>query len=334
MLKTAEALKAKGCHVDITTELEPDLSAYEIVHIFNLSRPQDIYLQAVNAKKQGKKIALSTIYGSSFDYDRQARLGLAGLIIRALPYSKVAYLKVGARALLNREFHKGTIYVLLKGYYSLKKRVAEMADIFLPNSESEMKRVLSDHNLKNPKYVVVPNAVDEKVFSLGNVAESEEVKKFKGSVLSVARIEGHKCQLELVKAFEGLPYKLIIIGKPSPNHRKYYDMVKKEAGENVHFIGHLDHDLLAQFYKVAKVHCLISWLETPGLSSLEAGVMGCNLVITEKGDTRDYFGDYAHYCDPDSIESIRDAVIKAYEAPVDNGLRQRILKNYICMLSN
>jgi len=69
-------------------------------------------------------------------------------------------------------------------------------------------------------------------------------------------------------------------------------------------------------------------METPGLSSLEAGVMGCNLVITDKGDTKDYFGDYAFYCEPDSVESIRTALKKAFETPVNPALRQHILRNY------
>ena len=86
---------------------------------------------------------------------------------------------------------------------------------------------------------------------------------------------------------------------------------------------------LPQYYKVAKVHALISWMETTGLSSLEAGVMGCNLVITDKGDTKDYFSDYVYYCEPNSIGSIREAVIKAHENSVNPKLRKHILRNYI-----
>jgi glycosyltransferase involved in cell wall biosynthesis len=69
-------------------------------------------------------------------------------------------------------------------------------------------------------------------------------------------------------------------------------------------------------------------METTGLSSLEAGVMGANLVITEKGDTREYFGDLARYCSPDSIDSIRAAVTSAFNAPRSDLLRERILEKY------
>ncbi len=54
-----------------------------------------------------------------------------------------------------------------------------------------------------------------------------------------------------------------------------------------------------------------SWFETTGLSSLEAAAMGCNIVITRKGDAYEYFGDYAYYCDPESPDSIFKAIEKA-----------------------
>ena len=78
------------------------------------------------------------------------------------------------------------------------------------------------------------------------------------------------------------------------------------------------------YYRVAKVHVLASWMETTGLSSLEAGRAGCNLVITDKGDTREYFGDMAFYCDPGSEASIRDAVLRAHAVPVCTALSDRI----------
>ena len=56
--------------------------------------------------------------------------------------------------------------------------------------------------------------------------------------------------------------------------------------------------------------------------------MGCNLVITEKGDTREYFENFAFYCDPYSVDSIREAIIKAYQTPVNQALRERIMNNF------
>lgn len=327
--KTAEYLRALGVQVDISTALEPDLSEYDLVHLFNLMRPQEVYLQARNAKRQGKKIALSTIYGLYTEYERKVRGGLPGFIVRNLSPWQIERVKVLARGLVNREINKGVFLVATLGYRSLCSKVVSMVDVFLPNSHSEMQRVHNDFNasLKKP-YVAVPNAVDTSIFNRDTVSVQSDVSKFEGCVLSVARIEGRKCQLELVRAMKDLPYQLVLIGKPAPNHLGYFESIKREMGDRVHIVGQVSHDELAQYYKVAKVHALVSWMETPGLSSLEAGVMGCSLVVTEKGDTRDYFANDAFYCDPDSVDSIKSAIVAAYNMPVNGNFVEKIREEY------
>jgi glycosyltransferase involved in cell wall biosynthesis len=329
LMKTAESLRKLGITVDISTELEPSLVGYDLIHLFNLMRPQEVYVQAANAKRQGKRVALSTIYGLYTEYERKARSGLAGFVSRNVPPWQVERLKVLARAITNGEIGRGSMLVAGLGYKRLCGRVTKLTDVFLPNSESEMGRVHADFFYSRAKpFVVVPNAVDEIVFDSDRVVVPESMKRFEGCILSAARIEGRKCQLELVRAVKDLDVDLVLIGKPAPNHLSYYDQIKREANSRTHFIGQVDHEKLAQFYAVAKVHALVSWMETPGLSSLEAGAMGCNLVITDKGDTRDYFGDEAYYCDPESIESIKIAIQKARDALPNVGLQTRIRSQY------
>lgn len=328
MLKTKEYLERLGVQVDVTIDLEPDLSEYDIVHIFNLMRPQDVYLQVKNAKRYGKKIALSTIYGPYEEYEKKARGGFLQIINRFLSITQIEYLKVIARAVLNLEFSKGTIIYLLKGHKRLQNEIVKNVDVFLPNSESEMLRVAKDFNLKDYKHVAIANAVDINKFDYSKIQVDDTLEQYRDCVLCVARIEGRKNQLNVIRACKSLPYKFVFIGKPSPNSKKYFEMCKQEASENCVFLGQIDHEKLPQFYKLAKVHILASWMETPGLSSLEAGVMKTNIVVTKKGDTEDYFQDYAFYCEPDDIDSIRLAVKNAYETPFNEELRQRILDNY------
>lgn len=329
LTRTADSLRRLGVTVDIATELEPKLDGYDLVHLFNLMRPQEVYVQAANARRQGRRVALSTIYGLYTEYERKARPGLAGVVSRNLSPWQVERLKVMARVLTNGETGKGSLLVAGLGYKRLCRRVTELADVFLPNSDSEMGRVHADFAPSRAKpFVVVPNAVDAELFDPARVVVPEAMRKFQGCLLSAARIEGRKCQLELVRAVKDLDVDLVLIGKPAPNHSAYYDAIKREAGPRVHFVGQVGHEELAQYYAAAKAHALVSWMETPGLSSLEAGAMGCNLVITEKGDTRDYFGDQAHYCDPESVASIRAAVVAALAAPPAPALQQRIRTDY------
>lgn len=325
--KTKEYLEKLGLQIDISIDLEPDLSKYDMVHIFNLMRGQETLLQVLNAKKQNKKVALSTIYGLYTEFDQNARGGIVQKIFRFLNPYQIEYVKVAARAIFGGEFHWGTCAVLFRGYYRTLKKICENVDVFLPNSNSEMQRIIDDFNLKNPSFVNVPNAVDLALFKDDAVVNSKYLH-LEGCVLSAARIEGRKCQLELVRALKGSSYKLVLVGKAAKHHQKYYDMVKQEAGSNVVFIEHLSQEELVQLYKVCKVHALVSWMETPGLSSLEAGIMGSNIVITEKGDTRDYFEDMAFYCEPDSVQSIKMAIDKAYASPSNKELKAKIINNY------
>lgn len=328
ILKTKEYLEKSGISVDISLDLTPDVSAYDIIHVFNLMRPQELYLQVKNAKKYGKKVALSTIYGPYEEYEKKARGGILQFINKFLSITQIEYLKVIARAILNFEFSKGTVIYLLNGHKRLQRKIIKMVDVFLPNSHSEMKRVADDFNLEQYNYVAVANAVDINKFDYNKVDIDEEFEKYRDCVLCVSRIEGRKNQLNIVRACKDLPYKFVFIGKAGANFHKYHELCKKEANENMFFLGQIEHEKLPQFYKLAKVHILASWMETPGLSSLEAGVMRCNVVATKKGDTEDYFEDYAYYCEPDDLNSIKEAVVNAYNNAFDEKFHDRIINNY------
>ena len=328
LLKTKEYLEKKGVSIDVSTELTPDLSNYDIVHVFNLMRAQESLMQVMNAKKQGKPVALSTIYGLYTDFDQKARGGLGQRLFKWLAPFQIEYVKIAARTFLGGELHKGSLQLLLRGYYKTIKQIVDNTDVFLPNSLSEMKRVIHDFKLKSPRFEVIPNAVDTTLFDPEKVTVEEKYQQYKDCILCVARIEGRKCQLDLLEALKDTPYKLVLLGKPGKNSGKYYEVLKERAGKNVFFIDHLEHEKLPQFYKLAKVHALVSWMETPGLSSLEAGAMKTNIVITPNGDTRDYFEDMAYYCTPGDIASIRSAVEKAFNAPPPEKLRSHIEEHF------
>lgn len=329
MLKTKEFLEKRGIQVDISLEFEPDLKEYDLVHLFNLMEPQDIYRQMINAKKQNKKIALSTIYGLYTEFERKARGGLFQKIANVLSPYQIGYIKVIIKHFFEKRFHKGVVKMLFKGYYGMMKEIVDNTSVFLPNSVSEMNRVASEFKLKNYNFVSIPNAIDQSVFTEDETNQENKFSAYKDCIVCAARIEGRKSTLNLVRAVNETQYKLVLVGKESQNQKKYVEQVHSQAGENVVFLGAIPHDDLRDLYKVAKVHALVSWMETPGLSSLEAAAMGCNIVVTKKGDTYDYFEDYAFYCEPDDVNSIKVAIEKAFLSPFNPELKEKILKNYI-----
>jgi len=328
MLKTKEFLEKTGIQVDISLDFEPNLEGYDLVHLFNLMEPQDIYLQLKNAQRQNKKVVLSTIYGLYTEFERKARGGLFQKIANFLSPYQIVYIKTLVKHYKEKRMHKGVLQMLYKGHYGLMKEIVDNTSVFLPNSDSEMKRVATEFKLKNPKYVSIPNAIDKSVFTDSDDNQTNPFLKHKDCILCAARIEGRKSTLNLVRAVKNTKYQLVLVGKESQNQKEYVNQVHLEAGKNVTFLGAISHEELKKLYQVCKVHALVSWMETPGLSSLEAAAMGKNIVVTTKGDTYDYFEDYAFYCEPDDIESIKKAITKAYDGPVNPKLKQKILEKY------
>lgn len=319
---TAHYLRKMGFKVDIALAKDSiDYTRYHLVHFFNIIRPDDILSHIV---KTDLPFVISTIFVEYTEYEQQNRKGLLKLVTRVFNGDQLEYLKSLARVMLNGDKINSMRY-FLSGQRQSVRYAAKHASMLLPNSVSEYTRFEKRYHVKN-SFIKVPNAVDVSVFT-------DDIKpdlNYEDAILCVGRIEGRKNQLNLMKALIDTNLKLVIIGKPSPNHLKYYQECLDIASrhDNIKFVEHIDHQQLVSIYKAAKVHVLPSWFETTGLSSLEAAIMGCNIVVTPKGDTREYFGDWAYYCEPDDIASIREAVLKAHAAPVDPGLRNYILEHY------
>jgi glycosyltransferase involved in cell wall biosynthesis len=195
--------------------------------------------------------------------------------------------------------------------------------MLLPNSASEYTRLFRAFGVEQ-RYRVIPNAIDPRVFSPPTPPGPRE----KGLVLCVGRIEGLKNQRTLIRALNGTEFKVMIIGSASANHMGYYEACRAAAAPNISFAGPMSQQELAALYSRAQVHVLPSWFETTGLSTMEAAAMGCAIVITDKGDQREYFGDQAFYCDPAEPATILQAVRQAAAAPPDGKLQQKIHLEY------
>ncbi|EKO3774732.1 glycosyltransferase family 4 protein [Vibrio metschnikovii] len=327
LLKTKLYLEKLDCTVDVAESINVEMSGYDLIHFFNLRNPQDIYFLVKNAKKLNIPIVLSTIWGSYYECDQKSRKGFQKFVANTFPEYIVEYLKTSMRIFKNFNFHKGTIFYLFKGHLSSQMQITKWVDVLLPNSPTELERVRIDMKQPEKIGVSVANAVDLTVFDYNSV-NADKYKHLEGCILSAARIEIRKCQLDLIKAVRDLPYKLVIVGKPSPNSLYYFEQCKREAGDNVIFIEHVSQLELAQLYKVCKAHALISWMETPGLSSLEAAVMHSNILITDRGDTKYYFEDYATYCEPGDVDSIKKGIIDVMEKQFNYKLKERIIENF------
>jgi glycosyltransferase involved in cell wall biosynthesis len=315
VMQTAKYLREAGVMVDVKLTTEHiDYGQYTLLHFFNIIRPADILYHISRTKKP---FVISTIFVDYSEYEKYHRKGLPGMMFRYLPADTIEYVKAIARKAVGSDSLRNLSYVWNGQRRSIHKILGK-ASLLLPNSDSEYKR-LQTHYQTAAAHAVITNGIDGGVFFDGDNHGKDELL-----VLCVARIEGIKNQLNLIKALSGTKFRLLLIGSPAPNQASYFNECIKAAGGNVSFIGHVKQDELRRYYQLAKVHVLPSWFETTGLSSLEAAVMGCNIVITEKGDAKEYFGNLAFYCDPSSPESIYEAIEKAAQSKTDPALQQKI----------
>lgn len=317
VLQTANFLQKIGVQVDVKLSNESIVYAdYDLIHFFNIIRPADILR---HKDKSGLPFVVSTIYVDYSLYEKSERGVLFQLMNALIGKHRIEYLKVIARHIKGNEKLPSWDYIL-KGHFESIQEIIEQANWLLPNSQNEADRVLNDFKVKQ-HLSIIPNAIDKSVFKyLEN--ESRE------GVLCVGRIERRKNQLNLIKAINQTKYKLTLIGKPTPNQLDYYEECKIQAGDNVTFINSVTEEELVNNYQIHRVHVLASWFETTGLVSLEAAICGCNIVITEMGDTKEYFESYAKYCDPKSIKSIQEAIELAYNSESSNDFRKKILSQY------
>ncbi|OQY14614.1 MAG: hypothetical protein B6I30_00100 [Desulfobacteraceae bacterium 4572_187] len=323
-----DGLIRRGLKVEISTELKPLLDSYDIVHLFNITRVHETYIQFANAKRQRKPVVCSTIYHPLEEYNRKGRYGLGKLVFRIVRSDQgIEYVRGLFNAL--RDWRQSP-FILKQwevGYRKQQERVLAGADKIIFGSESEKQAVFSHFSRIAPRidYDIIKIGLPPTCQG-GDAHFFENSYGLKNFVLCVGRIEDLKNQLNLLRAMKGLSMPVVFVGSMNSAHHRYGKDVLREINmsNDYHFLGQLSRERLASAYAAAKVHVLPSWFETTGLAGLEAGVSGCNVVSTDRGYAGDYLKDYAWYCDPSDLCSIRNAVKEAYDSPIRPGLRTHV----------
>ena len=295
MNKTREALIQLGIEVDIKTQPTTDFTRYDLVHLFNIIPIEETYQFYQKAKQYGIPIVLSPIYWDPKEF-----------LINIDTERKDHFLSWWAKT------------------NPLRQEVLDGVDLLLPNGLVEQELLQEEYKLMTPARII-PNGVDP-LFYYAN--PEKFIKRFgaKDFILCVGRICRRKNQLSLIKAARALNQQVVLIGPI--NDYQYYQECRQEGEGQVRFLGGLNQGWIASAYAACSVHVLPSWYETPGLVNLEAGLAGCKLVTTDRGTAREYLGEMAWYCSPETF-SVKDALRKALYSPPLLGLREHILANYI-----
>jgi glycosyltransferase involved in cell wall biosynthesis len=317
--QTAEQLRKQGLETDVILETRGIATKkYDLLHFFNITRPADI-LRFTN--KTFIPYVITPIWIDYTAYDKYNRRGFAGTVLKLLPAGQIEYVKTIGRYINKGDRFPGWNY-LVKGQEKSIRDILAGAKLLLTNGDAEYELLSSLFGKLPPKHNVTLG-IDPFLFR-----DNGEEKKEKELVICAGRIEGIKNQLQLIRAINQTRYQLLLIGDAAPNQQSYLQACKREAGSRVSFIPRLPQEELLKYYQRAKVHALPGWYESCGLASLEAAAMGCNIVITKNGFASSYFHDNAFYCDPASVESIRDAIETAMQEEVNPRLKDLVRSVY------
>ena len=335
--KTAEQLRKLGIEVDIDCSANPDLSSYDLVHIFNIDWPAQVYLQAQNAKRQNKPIVFSPIHHSFAEierYEGEARYGFRRLLNVVLRSRESRELfKDSGRMLVDPRKIPSTLVEFQKGQLREQRELLEMSDLILVQTDAERKDIRKDFGFTNQNFKKIVNGVDSR-FATASPDWFMDRYDLSDFILCVGRIEPRKNQIAVAKAVLGLKSqlpnsKLVFVGRISWRHPEYAlrFLILVHRYSWIYHIPQIPYERVGSCYAAAKVHVLASWFETTGLVNLEAALAGVNVVATGER-AREYLKNFAYYCDPGNIGSIVEAISKAWKNPSSPELRDHILKNY------
>ena len=303
------------------------LRAGAVVHVYNVDRPFEFLLACAAAS--GHRIVVSPIH-HQIGRVRAMRAadsgrGLVSLSARLLPEALREWLATGYRAMRGSTGAGGraaaglAVGRLLPQVPTVWPRVGRQLDevaavALLAEGEGRDLRRLSGWRARNE--LVVPNGRPEDL-DLGLRAPWAE--RPAGSIVVVGRIEPRKRQLELARAAvrTGVPVRFIgpFADEGSAYATAFKDVVATSA--TVQHDGPKDRAEVLALLGTSRVLVNASWVEVQSLVDLEAATMGCAVVTTRTGHSREWLGDAITAEDGDDLEALlrRAAALAAEEAP-------------------
>ena len=307
LLKTKEYLERLGIEIKLFNQWEHRFQSGDLLHVFG-SVKEALGLMAI-AKSKGVTIVHTPVIW----YNWQSSL--------LIPYD------FGERILCAARQTAKTFFPIIA---SSRKKMMHLADVVLASSKAEGDQISKYFLVPKHKIRVAVCGTDE---SYESMDPTFFIRKFglKNFVLVVGRIEPRKNQLSLIRAMNRVEKLLVVIGETVSNYQNYYNQCRREAGNNVFFIGNLlmNSNELRSAYSACEIFALPTWFETPGIAALEAGLSGAKIVITREGATREYFKDFVEYVNPSSVSDIRSKILTAIARSKSDDLKNFIKQNYL-----
>lgn len=273
---------------------------------------------------QGKKgiadIFRFAWYGCRTFLSHISLLRHAGLIYvngnRLLPVAMLAQLLLGRKAAYHIHLNHGG---LERKLFLLTLRLKSTRALVLPSEFIRRELLAADARFADPRVQVVPNGLDARF------SDIPFQDRFTGRPLQhigiVGRVSPEKGQdvlIPLAKHFPQLQFH--VLGDAAFSSEDYYERLKREAPENVHFHGWVD-DLPAKVNEIGLQVCLVPSRcppESPGRSfeaaplvPLQMAALSCLVIVRRLGALEDVAKSlgFTYFDTDESLILIIDSVI-------------------------
>ncbi|MBH0181835.1 MAG: glycosyltransferase, partial [Nitrospira sp.] len=305
-------LERLGHRVDVA--LGPhDVTGYDLIQAFNFATPEVTENYARRAVAANVPLVVAAIYE---DWPL--------FLNKSLAMTEVLhdYLQGGRNEPAFREGAR-RVKRLPAAKRAENEYAARQSACLLAWSDSEKARLLRDYPGCRVEVIALgadhlhPNDIGPDLFH-----NTYGVKDF---VLCVGRLETRKNQLMLLKALEHDPIPIVFLTggfSYQPNYVKLCQMFGRSA--KTLFLDRVSDEMLVSAYRAARVLCMPSWYELPGLVALEALQLGCPVVASRWGTLPDYVPQGVEYCEPDDPDDIRAALLMHYNTRRSEGAQELV----------
>ena len=330
MRKLSETLRLMGIDVAVCRREEfPPADQFDVLHLFAIAPIEDARAVVAWARAGALPIVMSPLYYATFHQWFAEGVASTG---RWRGLSEF----LGRRRawFVFRAFQQAKM-PLVDSWRQMRELLLS-ADIIATSTHTENAYLAHHFRLGRqvrPRFRISPFGVDVDLYA--ESPSDHRITEFQrhygleaGYLVEVARIEPKKNQLAVIEALFNDDLPLVFVGQPSPAEPAYAERCREVGARRgrVVFIPWVADEELPLLYAGAAAHILPSWVELPGLSSLEAAASGCRVISSQYATATEILGDQARYCDPFDNASIRAAVHRALESPVPAGLRARLLR--------
>lgn len=205
---------------------------------------------------------------------------------------------------------------------SVLRILKEKISCFYARSQYEFNYLNKCYGIPPNKIVIVPlSPINEPSIANLNLKEP-----FCFHVSSI--YQPRKNVKRLIKAAKEFDFKLVLAGNKGTD--KEFKHLEKEIGnnKNIKVLGFIDNQKLEKLYNEAKVFALPSIEEGVGLVALDAAVRGCDIVLTNLGAPKEYYGDLAYLVNPYDYKDIGQKIKRALKETKQPALRNHIINEF------